>query len=113
METGEIRFVWLLVFFDLPVTSKARMASANRFRNFLKKDGFMMLQLSVYARVCRGQDAVEKHLLRIRNALPSEGCVRSLQGHRSPICAHGPDAGACSEIGTIRCQPTDPPLVYR
>lgn len=79
METGEIRFVWLLVFFDLPVTSKVRMASANRFRNFLKKDGFMMLQLSVYARVCRGQDAVDKHLLRIRNALPPEGCVRSLQ----------------------------------
>lgn len=79
MEAGEIRFVWLMVFFDLPVRTKPQRRRATRFRQFLKKDGYIMLQLSVYARVCRGQDAVEKHIRRVRTSLPKEGSVRALQ----------------------------------
>ena len=37
-----------------------------------------MLQYSVYARVCNGMDAVEKHRLRVRNNLPDNGAVRML-----------------------------------
>lgn len=79
MEAEEIRFVWLMVFFDLPVKTKPQRRRATRFRQFLKKDGYVMLQLSVYARVCRGQDAVEKHVRRVRASLPKEGSVRTLQ----------------------------------
>lgn len=79
MEAEEVRFVWLMVFFDLPTRSKPQRGRASRFRIFLKKDGYMMLQLSVYARVCRGQDAVDKHLKRVRSSLPPEGSVRTLQ----------------------------------
>jgi CRISPR-associated protein Cas2 len=79
MEAEEVRFVWLMVFFDLPVKTKPQRRRANRFRLFLKKDGYIMLQLSVYARVCRGQDAVDKHVRRIRGSLPKEGSVRTLQ----------------------------------
>lgn len=71
--------MWLIVLFDLPTKTKPQRLRANRFREFLKKDGFMMLQLSVYARVCRGQDAVDKHVRRIRASLPKEGSVRALQ----------------------------------
>ncbi|WOE75562.1 CRISPR-associated endonuclease Cas2 [Alterisphingorhabdus coralli] len=71
--------MWLMVFFDLPTRTKPQRRRANRFRQFLKKDGFIMLQLSVYARVCRGQDAVDKHIRRVRANLPSEGSIRTLQ----------------------------------
>ena len=71
--------MWLMVFFDLPVGTKAQRGAASRFRNFLKKDGYMMLQYSVYARVCRGEDAVEKHLKRLSASLPKKGSVRALQ----------------------------------
>ena len=71
--------MWLLVFFDLPTLTKAQRGRASRFRIFLKKDGYIMLQLSVYARVCRGQDAVDKHIKRVRGSLPKEGSVRTLQ----------------------------------
>jgi len=71
--------MWLMVFFDLPTRTKPQRRRANRFRQFLKKDGYMMLQLSVYARVCRGQDAVDKHVRRVRLSLPKEGSVRTLQ----------------------------------
>lgn len=71
--------MWVMVFFDLPVKSKEQRRLATRFRNFLKDDGFIMLQLSVYARICRGQPAVEKHVRRVRQNLPGDGCVRALQ----------------------------------
>ncbi|PZU82149.1 MAG: CRISPR-associated endonuclease Cas2 [Shinella sp.] len=67
MEADEVRFMWLMVFFDLPVKTKPQRRRASQFRQFLKKDGYMMLQLSVYARVCRGQDAVDKHIRRVRS----------------------------------------------
>ena len=37
-----------------------------------------MLQYSVYARVCNGMDAVEKHRARIRKNLPDNGSIRML-----------------------------------
>lgn len=79
MKAEEVRFVWLMVFFDLPTKSKPQRKRAGQFRVFLKKDGYMMLQLSVYARVCRGQDAADKHVRRVRGSLPEEGSVRTLQ----------------------------------
>lgn len=73
------RFMWLMCFFDLPVGSPSQRRMANRFRNHLKKDGFIMLQFSVYARLCKGPNAVEKHLLRFKGALPKKGSIRCLQ----------------------------------
>jgi CRISPR-associated protein Cas2 len=71
--------MWLFVFFDLPVGSKMERRAATRFRNFLKDDGYMMLQWSVYARACRGEEAVGKHVQRMTRSLPSNGNVRALQ----------------------------------
>ncbi len=71
--------MWLMVFFDLPVGSKTERRTATRFRNFLKNDGYLMLQFSVYARVCRAEEGVDKHLSRVKANLPSKGSVRILQ----------------------------------
>lgn len=37
-----------------------------------------MLQFSVYARVCNGNDAVQKHESRLRASLPPNGSIRLL-----------------------------------
>lgn len=79
MRSEEARFMWLMVFFDLPVGSKAERRHATRFRNFLKDDGYLMLQWSVYARICRAEDGIEKHLTRVVKNLPPKGSVRTLQ----------------------------------
>lgn len=79
MKTRDARYMWLFVFFDLPVGTKVERRHATRFRNFLKDDGYVMLQLSVYARVCRGEDAVDKHVARATGKLPPKGSVRALQ----------------------------------
>ena len=68
----------MLVFFDLPVTTKKERKEATQFRNFLLKDGYHMIQFSVYARVCNGTDAVEKHRQRIKQRLPDNGSIRLL-----------------------------------
>lgn len=79
MKSEGVRILWVFVFFDLPVGTKKERNAATRFRNFLKDDGYMMLQFSVYARVCRGEEAVDKHLLRVTKNLPTKGSVRALQ----------------------------------
>jgi CRISPR-associated protein Cas2 len=72
------RYMWLLVFFDLPVKSRrARRAAAN-FRNGLLKDGFIMLQYSVYGRPVKMDDSIEKHLSRIKEMTPSRGSVKAI-----------------------------------
>ena len=79
MRSEEVRFLWLFVFFDLPVGTEPERGAATQFRNFLKRDGYMMIQFSVYARICRGEEAVEKHLQRVTRSLPKRGSVRALQ----------------------------------
>ena len=39
----------------------------------------MMLQFSVYARICNGQDRVEKHMRRLQSQIPEKGSVRAMQ----------------------------------
>ncbi len=68
----------MLVFFDLPVTDKKDQKAATKFRNFLLKDGYYMVQFSVYARICNGYDSVETHKKRLAANLPENGAVRLL-----------------------------------
>ena len=79
MKSEDVRILWLFVFFDLPVGTKEERRAASRFRNFLKDDGYMMLQFSVYARICRGEEAIDKHVGRGTRAMPSVGSLRALQ----------------------------------
>ena len=72
------RLMRILVMFDLPVKTRAERRQATQFRNFLLKDGYHMVQFSVYARVCNGRDSVEAHRRRVLSALPAKGSVRML-----------------------------------
>jgi len=67
-----------MVFFDLPVKTKTERSIATKFRTFLLKDGYHMVQYSLYARVCNGMDSVEKHIKRLKANLPPNGSVRVL-----------------------------------
>ena len=72
------RLMRILVFFDLPVKTKAQRRAATRFRNFLLGDGYHMVQYSVYARSCDGADSVAVHKNRLYQAVPARGAVRML-----------------------------------
>lgn len=68
----------MLVFFDLPVVTRAERRAYTQFRRFLLNDGFDMIQFSVYGRILNGRDAEEKHMQRVVANLPPEGSVRVL-----------------------------------
>lgn len=72
------KFMRMVVFFDLPVKKKPDQRAATRFRNFLIKDGYYMVQYSIYARICMGYDGVETHKTRLYNNLPDNGSIRLL-----------------------------------
>lgn len=50
----------IIVFFDLPVVKKEDRKEYQSFRRFLLNDGYLMIQFSVYSRICNGADGVEK-----------------------------------------------------
>lgn len=72
------RYMRLLVFFDLPVVTRAERRAYTVFRRFLINDGYDMIQFSVYGRIVNGNDAEQKHLKRLVDNLPPEGSVRCL-----------------------------------
>ena len=78
MSTETRRFMRVLVFFDLPTTTKADKRAYTLFRKYLINDGFDMIQFSVYSRVVANRDAEEKHTTRVMSNLPPEGSVRVL-----------------------------------
>ena len=72
------KFMRILVCFDLPVQTKTERKTATKFRNFLLKDGYYMIQFSLYGRVCNGYDSVETHHERLLRNLPDNGSIRYL-----------------------------------
>ena len=66
----------IMVFFDLPVTTKAKRKAYSKFRKNLISEGFSMLQFSVYVRTVRNNDDARKYVSRVSSFLPSEGSVR-------------------------------------
>ena len=70
--------MWLFTYFDLPVETKADRKAYTDFRKALLKDGFTMLQYSVYIRHCPSMESTEAHIRRIEKALPKKGKVSIL-----------------------------------
>jgi CRISPR-associated protein Cas2 len=73
------RIMWIFVLFDLPVGDAAQRKVAAKFRNDLLKDGFEMMQYSVYYRHVASKQQGEVHIRRTKQALPEEGKVNILQ----------------------------------
>ena len=72
------RYMRLFVMFDLPTNTKKERQYASRFRKDLLNDGFMMLQYSVYCRVCKGQESVDLHVQYVAKVVPPKGSIRIL-----------------------------------
>ena len=68
--------VWLIALFDLPTDTPEARKAYTGFRKFLLSEGFDMLQYSVYARYCSGEDKAKGIRSKIRQSLPPDGEVR-------------------------------------
>jgi CRISPR-associated protein Cas2 len=68
--------MWIFAIFDLPVDTKEARRHYSGFRKNLLKDGFTMLQYSVYVRHCRSLENTDVHYRRVKTFLPPDGEVR-------------------------------------
>lgn len=69
----------LIVFFDLPVDTAKQRKDYRLFRKFLVKDGYLMLQESVYAKLVVNDGAAGAAVMRLRKHRPPEGLVQVLK----------------------------------
>src|SRR5204863_8655566 len=75
MDTEKFKMGWLVVAFDLPVGTKKQRKTAHDFREWLKDDGYRMIQWSVYVRPCVSFARQETHIDRLKRTTPPEGSV--------------------------------------
>lgn len=72
------KFMRVIVFFDLPVTTKEERKVATKFRKSLIDDGYYMVQFSVYARLCGGVDSANDVVNRLKRNAPKDGSIRCM-----------------------------------
>ena len=72
------RFMRVLVFFDLPVETKAERREYARFRRALVKGGFLMMQESVYCKLALNPTAARSIMDGVRSRRPHKGLVQML-----------------------------------
>ena len=70
------RFMRVLVLFDLPVLTGDQRREYARFRKFLLKSGFLMLQEFVYCKLALNTTAVNEIVDQIHKNKPEEGLVQ-------------------------------------
>jgi CRISPR-associated protein Cas2 len=75
----------LLLFFDLPTTTQKDKKSYAKFCKFLVNNGFLMVQFSVYARICKGVESAQMYEKYVEDNLPQRGNVRKLAYNKLPI----------------------------
>ena len=68
----------VLVFFDLPVVTSENRRAYSKFRKFLLKNGFIMLQESVYCKLALNGTAVTAIIDNVHRNKPQEGLVQLL-----------------------------------
>lgn len=73
------QIVWIIAMFDLPTDTEKARKDYMQFRKNLLKDGFSMVQYSVYVRHCASEENADVHYKRVKNFLPLEGEVRLVQ----------------------------------
>lgn len=79
MKISGFRLMWLLVMFDLPVTTRTHRRNYTRFLRDLIEQGFFRVQFSVYARPCATEENAASQFNRVTSALPPAGEVRILR----------------------------------
>lgn len=68
----------MFVFFDLPIETAENRRNYSRFRRFLIKNGFIMIQESVYCKMVINQTAANTVINNIRSNRPPDGLVQVL-----------------------------------
>lgn len=68
----------VLIFFDLPTETREDRCDYTRFRKFLIKSGYMMIQESVYSKLSLNSGQTEQIIEEVKKHRPQKGSVQIL-----------------------------------
>ena len=71
-------FMRILLFFDLPTLSGIQKRAYRDFLTYLKSEGYIRVQFSVYAKLCINTDSAETAAKKVMANAPADGDVRFL-----------------------------------
>lgn len=69
----------MVVFFDLPVVTHKQIAEYRRFHKFLIKNGFVMMQESVYSKLVINRNSMMLVKKKVKDNLPENGNIQLLE----------------------------------
>lgn len=72
------RYMRVIVMFDLPVTTSENIREYTKFRKYLIKSGFMMMQESVYCKLALNTTVSDAIVSNLRKNKPPVGLVQVL-----------------------------------
>ena len=72
------RFMRIVLFFDLPTDTARNRRDYTRFRKMIMREGFIMMQESVYCKLAINPGAAEAALEKVRKNKPPEGLIQAL-----------------------------------
>lgn len=72
------RFMRVIVFFDLPMESSLQKREYTKFRKYLIRNGFFMMQKSVYTKLALNSTASMAMMENVKKNKPGEGIVQML-----------------------------------
>lgn len=64
--------------FDLPMETAAERKDYATFRKYLVKNGFLMLQKSIYCKIAQNSTAADNLIANVKKNKPKEGVVQVL-----------------------------------
>lgn len=79
------RFMRIIIFFDLPIETVQDRREYSRFHKYLVKNGFLMMQKSVYCKLALNQTSVSVILGNLRKNKPPSGLIQALTLQRNNI----------------------------
>ena len=71
-------FMRMILFFDLPSTTKKDIREYTKFVKLLKKEGFVRMQESVFTKLALNQSVVNSSMNTLRKNVPLEGTISIL-----------------------------------
>lgn len=69
----------MIVFFDLPMVTHRELVEYRNFRKFLIKNGFIMMQQSVYSKLVINRNSLLLVKKKVKDNLPKGGNIQLLE----------------------------------
>ena len=70
------RFMRVIVFFDLPTVTMEERREYEKFRKYLVKSGFIMMQETVYSKLAQNATVADSIISNVKKNKPPEGLVQ-------------------------------------